>query len=125
MTETMQHSPPHRRDFQRLPLGVQGILETIDARHRVEIVDISQGGAQLLLPRKDAFAQECLLIWLSFEVFGKVTWRNGAQIGLTFDEPLSHKAIFETRRNAEALAARDALRASDEARCWAQGPLQP
>ncbi|KWV96260.1 MULTISPECIES: PilZ domain-containing protein [unclassified Erythrobacter] len=124
MTDTTQHVSPLRRDYQRLTLGVPAILETIDARHRVEIVDISQGGAQLVLPRKDAFAQECLLIWLHYEAFGSVSWRKGAHIGLTFDEPLSHKTIFETRRNAEAIVRQDAERTQNEARNWAQGPLR-
>lgn len=123
MSDSAQQPLPPRRDYVRLALGVPAILETIDARHRVEIVDISQGGAHLILPRKDAFAQECLLLWLGFEAFGKVSWRKGAHIGLTFDEPLSHKTIFDTRQNAENLVDQDARRTHDEARHWAQGHL--
>ncbi len=113
-----------RRDFDRLSLGVPAVLQTLDARLRVEIVNISQGGAQLILPSKDNFARECLLMWLRFEAFGEVSWREGANIGIRFEEPISHLAILATRKNAEAILQQDGNAAKDEAQRWAQGGVR-
>ena len=110
-----------RRDFARLRLGVPAHLETLDARLRVEIVDISQGGAHLVLPDKDSFAQDCVLRWLGYEAFGSVNWRKDDHIGIAFEEPLSHKVIFETRRNADTIREIDSARTESEVRTWVQG----
>ena len=48
-TQQHENTAPKERDFLRLPLGVLGYLETLGGRKRVEIVDLSQGGAHILL----------------------------------------------------------------------------
>ena len=124
MTEPMSKPDTPRRDFARLRLGVPAVLQTLDAKLKVEIVDISQGGAHLVLPSKDSFAKECLLVWLRYEAFGEVSWREGAHIGIRFEEPISHKAILATRKNAEAILGQDAVQTKDEAKRWAQGAVR-
>ena len=125
MTEPLsQDSNSPRRDFDRLRLGVPAVLQTLDAKLKVEIVDISQGGAQLVLPSKDSFAKECLLVWLSYEAFGEVSWRKGAQVGIRFEEPISHMAIHATRKNAEAILGEADEKTIDEAKRWSQGALR-
>lgn len=124
MTEHVTQNAESRREYARLPLGVPALLETLEGRLRVRIVDISQGGAQIVLPSKESFARDCLLKWLSFEAFGAVSWRKDAQIGLTFDEPLSHRTIFETRQNSAQLFRQEAAETVNEARNWAQGTMR-
>jgi len=124
MTQSLQYATPLDRDYARLTLGVPATLQTLDARLRVEIVDISQGGAHCVLPSKDDFAQECLLSWLRFEAFGAVSWRKGADIGIAFEEPLSHRTIFETRRKVAEILQQDSARTEAEARTWAQGAMR-
>lgn len=124
MTQGLHDATPLDRDYARLALGVPATLQTLDARLRVEIVDISQGGAHCVLPSKDAFAQECLLAWLRFEAFGAVSWRKGAHIGIAFEEPLSHRTIFETRKRAADILQQDSAHTEAEARSWVQGPMR-
>ena len=121
MTEGAQNTDMDDRQYARLVLGVPATLETLDARLRIEIVDISQGGAHVLLPNDDAFAKDCLLVWLRFEAFGTVIWRKGAHIGIVFEKPLSHTTIFETRKNAASILEQEAAKIENEARSWAQG----
>lgn len=121
MAEDAQQADETNRGYARLALGVPATLQTLDARLKVEIVDISQGGAHVVLPSKDAYAKDCLLSWLRFEAFGTVAWREGAHIGIAFDESLSHATIFETRKNAASILEEEAAQVEKEARNWAQG----
>lgn len=121
MTERAPQADIPDRNYARLALGVPATLETLDARLKVEIVDISQGGAHVILPDKDAFAKDCLLVWLRFEAFGTVVWRQGAHIGIAFEKPLSHATIFETRKNAASILEQEAAKIENEARSWAEG----
>ncbi len=124
MTGPTAVSDTPRRDFARLRLGAPALLQTLDARLKVEIVDLSQGGAHLILPDKSCFVKDCLLVWLSFEAFGAVTWRDGVHMGMRFDEPISQKAILETRRKAPSIASERADEVSFAAREWASGNLR-
>ena len=125
MTEPLsQNLKTPRRDFARLRLGVPAVLQTLDAKLNVEIIDISQGGAHIKLPSKDNFAKECLLVWLRYEAFGEVSWREGAHIGIRFEEPISHRAILATRKNAEAILGQAGVETKDEARRWSQGAMR-
>ena len=113
------------RDYIRLPLGVLARLETLDGRRKVEIVDLSQGGAHLLLldiePSAAAQITDCVLAWLGFDAFGRVSWQRGQHIGIAFDEPLRPIVIKETRKNAPVMVRRDFDELRNAAKLWASG----
>jgi len=114
-----------KRDFQRLHLGVLGHIETLNGRRRVEIVDLSQGGAYVVLmegaevERYDV--RDCVLRWMDFEAFGEVKRRDGEHIGLAFDEPLRPGVIKETRSHAARNVRNDFLELKQAAHLWAHG----
>ncbi len=108
------------REYSRLPLGIPAQMETIHGPKSVTIIDISQGGAQLEVPEECNF-KNGMLMWLDFEAFVDVTRRDGQYVGLKFEEPISHKTVFETRRNAAQAQERVDARRNFEVRTWVQG----
>jgi len=81
MTELpVDHGQAPRRLHLRLQLGISAQLETLDGRQRVDLIDLSQGGAHVILG-KESDCHEAVLTWLHFETFGTVVWHDGRDIG--------------------------------------------
>jgi hypothetical protein len=100
-------------------VGIGARLETLSGAQPVRLVNLSQGGAQLILSDPDK-AGEGVLTWLEFEGFGELAWRRDAEIGLTFVPPLAPRCLAETRRRAPAVV-RDEERGESMARAWVAG----
>ena len=124
-TQARDISEPRERDFLRLPLGVLGYLETLEGRKRVEIVDLSQGGAHILLLEHDdrvaSDISDCFLKWLQFDAFGTVTWKDGPRMGLAFEQPLRPGVIKETKKQAPIMVRRDFDELRNAAKLWSKG----
>lgn len=89
-----------RRKFPRLRMGIPAQMETVVGRKKVRVIDISQGGAQLVFDDEQIRFDYGLLLWLRFEAFGTLVWRDGPQYGIEFDQKLSPHVLFESRREA-------------------------
>ena len=109
-----------RRAYSRLRLGISAQLETLDGRQRVRLMDLSQGGAQMILSRPGHIRQ-AVLTWLSFEVFGSVMWHEDQHIGLAFDRLLPLTVLVETRQRAPSVVQEDAMVTAQAAREWVAG----
>ena len=109
-----------RRAYSRLRLGITAQLETLDGRQRVRLIDLSQGGAHLILSQEGDIRQ-AVLTWLRFETFGTVVWHDGANIGLTFDKLLPLAVLVETRQRAPSVVREEAMGAQMAAREWVAG----
>ena len=124
-TQKKDIAAPTERDFLRLPLGVLGYLETLEGRKRVEIVDLSQGGAHILMLEKDdgtaGDISDCFLKWLQFDAFGTVTWQDGPRMGLAFEQPLRPGVIKETKKQAPIMVRRDFDELRNAAKLWSKG----
>ncbi len=116
----MSAQDPQPRSFGRLPLGIAAHLETIHGRKAVRLVDLSQGGAHIILPA-DMQIRDCVLIWLDFEAFCGSAWRKGEHLGLTFEEPLPIATLVATRNVAPSIIREQSLSAETAARDWVQG----
>ena len=122
MTELpVDHGQAPRRLHLRLQLGISAQLETLDGRQRVDLIDLSQGGAHLILSQ-DSGCHEAVLTWLHFETFGTVVWHEGRDIGLEFDKPLPLGVLVETRLRAPSVVREEEEAA---ARGWAEGTFNP
>lgn len=108
------------RNFGRLPLGITAWLETLDGRKQVRLVDLSQGGAHVVLPH-DLGVRDCVLTWLGFEAFCSAAWRKGEDLGLAFEEPLPIATLVATRNVAPSIIREESLSAETAARDWVQG----
>lgn len=113
---------PKPRKFGRLPLGIAARLETLHGPKSVRLVDLSQGGAQIIFPG-DIQVRDCVLLWLDFEAFCAAAWREGERLGLAFHEPLPVKTLAATRNIAPAIISEESLSAENAARQWVEGGL--
>ncbi|MCT2559037.1 PilZ domain-containing protein [Tsuneonella sp. YG55] len=109
------------RQFARLEVGISARLDTLSGRQSVRLVNLSQGGAQLILSVPDE-AGEGMLTWLDFEMFGELAWQKGDRVGLTFDEPLAPLCLAETRRRAPSVVLDEAMGASFT-KAWVSGEI--
>jgi hypothetical protein len=121
----MSHSPEDpsqvpRRAYSRLRLGISAQLETLDGRQRVRLIDLSQGGAHVILS-KPGRLQQAVLTWLRFETFGTVAWQDGQHLGLHFDKLLPLPVLVETRFQAPTVVREEAMGAYETAREWVAG----
>jgi hypothetical protein len=113
-----------RRAYSRLRLGISAQLETLDGRQRVRLMDLSQGGAHIILSQPGDVRQ-AVLTWLRFETFGTVVWHDGANIGLKFDKLLPLAVLVETRQRAPSVVREEAMGAQAAAREWVAGTFNP
>jgi len=113
-----------RRAFARLRLGIAARLETLEGRQNVRLIDLSQGGARVILSKPGEIRQG-VLTWLHFEAFGTVTWREDDHIGLQFDEPLPLAVLVETRQRAPSVVKEEAMKVHTAARDWVAGTYNP
>lgn len=109
-----------RRAFSRLRLGISAQLETLDGRQRVRLMDLSQGGAHLILSQPGDIRQ-AVLTWLHFETFGMVAWSDGPNLGLKFDKLLPLAVLVETRLQAPSVVRDEATMVQQAAREWVAG----
>lgn len=110
-----------RRDYLRLDLGVLAHIETLEGRKKVEIVDLSQGGARIRLLAPVENIKDCVLVWLGFDTYATIGRRNGDEIGLIFDVPLRPGVIKKTREMAPRVWRNDSVYLSEIARDFVQG----
>lgn len=109
-----------RRAFARLRLGIAAQLETLDGRQKVRLIDLSQGGAHVILSQPGDI-REAVLTWLHFETFGTVAWSEDEHIGLEFEKPLPVGVLVETRQRAPSVVREEAMGAELAARDWVAG----
>lgn len=87
----------------------------------MRLVDLSQGGAQIILSKMEKPAAG-LLTWLNFEAFGEAVWQDGDCLGLKFDKLLPLGCLVSTRKKAPSVVRAEAL--GDElAQAWVSGEL--
>lgn len=118
------HTPPgvdSRRAFLRLRVGIGARLDTLAGSQKVRLIDLSQGGAQVILSRPEE-AGAGVLTWMNFETFGDLAWREEGHVGLKFDKLLPLGCLAETRRRAPSVVREEEL-GSKLAQAWVSGEL--
>ena len=105
------------RAFPRLQLGISAQLETLEGRQRVRLMDLSVGGARVVLSQAGDIKQG-VLTWIRFETYGSVAWVDGKHIGLEFDKPLPLAVLVETRQRAPSVVREEEERVARE---WVEG----
>ena len=80
-------------------------LEAGDERHRVQILDLSRGGAKLNCPAPLAVGTAVTLDWSTLGRAAVVRWQHGEAIGVAFDTELDDRDISALIKRSTALAA--------------------
>ena len=111
-----------RRAYSRLRLGISAQLQTLEGRQRVCLMDLSQGGAHVILSQPSSSdIRQAVLTWLEFETFGTVAWQDEQNLGLEFDRRLPLSVLVETRQRAPSVVREEAMVAEQAAREWVAG----
>lgn len=100
-----------RREHARLRLGIPASFETLDGRLKVRLVDLSQGGAHIVLPG-DAAVRQGVLMWMRFDAFGMTVWQEGDEVGMKFERPVSLECLRETRSFAPDVVREEGMAAA-------------
>jgi hypothetical protein len=90
-----------KRRSARLSLSVRGRLSNERGTQMVELVDLSETGARLVLSASLPVA-EAQLEWLGFEARGRVVWQERRMCGLQFDAPVPLEWVTRTRGGLRA-----------------------
>jgi hypothetical protein len=110
-----------RRAFARLQVGFGARFRTLHGAQPVRLIDLSQGGAQMILSRPDE-AGAGLLTWLDYETYADLAWREGDTIGVTFDPVLPAGWLAQTRLQAPSVV-RDEEMGVSITRAWVAGEI--
>lgn len=110
-----------RRIFSRLRVGIAARLETLAGPQKVRLIDLSQGGAKIILSRPEE-AGAGVLSWLNFETFGDPAWQEEGSIGFKFDKLLPLGCLVETRKRAPSVV-RDEEMGTSMAQAWVAGEI--
>jgi len=109
-----------RRAHARLRLGIPAVLETLDGRRKVRLIDLSQAGAHLYVPQAGK-VREGFLSFMGLELFGLAVWQKADEVGLQFDTRLTYDELLEVRRHAPTIVQEDAMSAALAARDFVSG----
>ena len=120
-SSTTDESIDGRRNFARLNVGIAARLITLDGSQAVRLIDLSQGGAQLILSKPGGIAAG-LLTWLDYEAFGELAWHEDDRIGLKFERLLPLACLVGTREKAPSVVRAELL-GEDIAQAWVAGEL--
>lgn len=110
-----------RRYFARLTVGIGARLITRDGTQAVRLIDLSQGGAQIILSHPEE-VRAGLLTWLDFEAFGEAAWQENDRLGLKFERLLPLTCLVQTRTRAPSVVRAELL-GEDIAQAWVSGTL--
>lgn len=109
-----------RRSFSRLQVGILARLDMLSGWQRVRLLDLSQGGAHMLLSRPEPIG-EGVLKWLNFDVYGTVAWQEEEHVGMKFAGLLPLHYLVETRHRAPSVVREEAMSTEIAAHAFVAG----
>lgn len=94
-----------RRLHPRVMVALPAFLQAIGARHSVQILDLSSGGAKLSFAESLTPGTKVLLDCGALACSAVVRWQNGGQLGLAFEAELDPRDVAALMRRSQALEA--------------------
>ena len=110
------------RAFSRLQVGILARLDMLEGWQKVRLIDLSQGGAHLILS-KPVPLREGVLKWLRFEAYGVVVWQRDEHVGLSFDNLVPIPHLVETRQRAPTVVREESMATEIAAQDWVSGKV--
>jgi hypothetical protein len=95
-----------RRVYPRVPVALPAFLKANGARHAVQIVDLSPGGAKLDCAASLSVGTAVILDCGTLGRSAIVRWQSAGVIGLCFDSELDAREASALIERSRALAAR-------------------
>ncbi len=121
---TNRDVPVGRREDPRVRVSLAARLDTVTGTQAVRLNNLSRGGASICTDAPLKRGSNVILRWRDLEVFGTVTWVEGARCGLKFDEPLSDDQVLLARSLSDNGAAVQRADLAAAARDFASGALR-
>ena len=90
--------PTGRRRAVRERLSLPVSLYSVDQSRVALLADISQSGCRLQGMALPAVGQDVLLKAADVELFGRIVWKDGAERGVMFDEPITEADLKHLRQ---------------------------
>ena len=94
-----------RRVHPRVMVALPAFLQANGARHSVQILDLSSGGAKLNFADPIPAGTVVLLDCGTLACAGTVRWQNGGQLGLAFEQELDPREVDALMERSKALEA--------------------
>ena len=94
-----------RRLYPRVPVALPAAIQAGTARHSVQIVDVSAGGAKLSCAAKLPVGTAVTLDCGSLAASATVRWQNAGLTGLMFDSELDVRIVSALNERSRALEA--------------------
>lgn len=94
-----------RRVHPRVMVALPAFLQANRARHSVQILDLSSGGAKLTCAATIATGSHVLLDCGSLACTGVVRWQGAGQLGLAFEQALDPREVAALMERSKALEA--------------------
>ena len=94
-----------RRAFPRVRVALAAFLRADGARHSVQILDLSSGGAKLNCGDVLAVGTAVFLDCGTLGCAGVVRWQTNGTLGLCFDSELDAREVSALMDRSNALAA--------------------
>lgn len=94
-----------RRLHPRVMVALPAFLQANGARHSVQILDLSSGGAKLNFADPIPAGTVVLLDCGTLACSGTVRWQNGGQLGLAFETELDPREVAALMERSKALEA--------------------
>ena len=95
-----------RRSHPRVEVAMPAFLQAKGARHFVQILDLSAGGAKIKCPVELATGTPVTLDCGSVTRAAVVRWQNDGVLGMCFNRELDQRDVSALLARATALAAR-------------------
>jgi hypothetical protein len=105
---TAEESDPYadRRAYPGVPVALPAFLQVDGARHAVQLLDISSGGAKLNCPASLPVGTAVILDCGTVGHAALVRWQNGGLLGLNFDSELDGRDVSAMIDRSKGLAVR-------------------
>lgn len=138
MVQTNNTLPPTcpRRNKARLATLLPGQLTTMYGTENIVLHDLSLTGAKIGLSENRGIEEplrqgiDAVLTWNGHETFGQLMWIAPDSVGIEFEENIGTKALVETRKIQDRMAASGGLESHDKrlssqaAQGWASGGIR-
>lgn len=99
-----------RRAYPRVTVALPAFLKANGARHHVQLLDVSAGGARLSCAAVLAVGTAVTLDCGTLGRTAIVRWQNGDLLGLCFDSELDAREVSALINRSQGLAARMGMR---------------
>ena len=122
-TEPHEEKAPStgRRSSPRARISLPAQLETVSARHAVQLTSLSCTGAGAAVNDPLKVGMDVVVKCGPIDAFGVIVWARDGNCGIEFDEPLTSEVVLAARMQSDHQAKFARAEIMADAQAWARG----